>query len=243
MDDHELEPDFPQTGSPRQLSGILPSMRGSTQTPRPRPSAITGPHNREREAERPTGLQPGETGAVATPPGRWVSEKLGQFTLPEETTRSLSNSLISHLVTTTSSRFSADGQFDGTKLGPFCIKRGWDRASLTRDLADVRASCQPARKADVVNEVAKLTVRTKSRALGEGENRLMAETLVADLSAYPIDVVRFACEYWVDGGSAAKFTPSWPELKEICDKRMDGRLRLRRALEYTLSEPSSEVRP
>lgn len=153
--------------------------------------------------------------------------------------RSLSNSLISHLATTRASCFGADGQFDGLKLGPFSIKPGWNRQDLTRDLAIVRHECQSGKRSEVAHEVAKLMVRTKSRALGEGENRLMAETMVADLAAYPIDVVRFACEYWVDGGKDAKFTPSWPELKEICDRRMDGRLRLRRALEYYLSEPST----
>ena len=152
--------------------------------------------------------------------------------------RSMSNSLISHLVTTRTSAFGSDGQFDGLKLGPFAIKKGWDRAALTQDLAIIREQCRGAKKAEVAHEVAKLMVRTKSRAHGDGENRLMAETMVADLSAYPIDVVRFACEYWVEGGGDAKFTPSWPELREICEKRVDGRLRLRRALEYHLSEPS-----
>jgi hypothetical protein len=98
--------------------------------------------------------------------------------------------------------------------------------------------CRGGKRAEIAHEVAKLMVRTKSRAHGDGEARLMAETMVQDLSAYPIDVVRFACEYWVDGGADAKFTPSWPELKEICEKRMDGRRRLVRCLEHHLAEPS-----
>lgn len=151
---------------------------------------------------------------------------------------SMSNSLVSHLVVTTEPSYGRDGQFEGTKLAPFRISPGWDRAALSRDLASVRAACVGGGKAKVAHEVAKLLVRTKARVQGEGEGKLLAETLVDDLSRYPLDVVRFACEYWVDGGAAAKFTPSWPELKEICDKRMDGRLRLRKALEYTLSIPT-----
>ena len=46
-------------------------------------------------------------------------------------------------------------------------------------------------------------------------------------SARPLS---FDYDYWCDGGREARFFPSWPELKEICDRRMDGRLRLRRAL-------------
>lgn len=153
--------------------------------------------------------------------------------------RSISSSLISHVAPTTSSVFGSDGQYSGTKLGPFGLKKGWKREELLQDLQTLRALCKGGKRAEIAHEVAKLMVRTKSRAHGDGEARLMAETMVQDLSAYPIDVVRFACEYWVDGGKDAKFTPSWPELKEICEKRMDGRLRLVRCLEHHLGEKSA----
>jgi len=149
--------------------------------------------------------------------------------------RSISSSLISHVAPTTSSAWGADGQFSGTKLGPFGIKPGWHRSDLLGDLRTITELCRGGKKAEVAHEVAKLMVRTKSRAHGDGEARLLAETMVQDLAGYPIDVVRFACEYWVEGGADAKFTPSWPELKEICDKRMDGRLRLKKALEHVLA--------
>jgi len=152
--------------------------------------------------------------------------------------RSISSSLTSHIAPTTSSVWGPDGQFSGTKMGPFGLRKGWDRASLLQDLALLRGMCRGGRKAEIAHEVAKLMVRTKSRAHGDGEARLMAETMVQDLSAYPVDVVRSACEYWVDGGADAKFTPSWPELKELCEKRMDGRRRLVRCLEYHLGEKS-----
>lgn len=237
------ERDYRTTGSRQPTSEGLRPISGWTPTPQPRHSGTTGSQSPAQRAERPTGPRHGETGAVATqsdasppaPLGHWVKEKLGGFNLPEETMRSMSSSLTSHVAPTTSSAWGADGQFDGTKLGPFGIKPGWNRAEMLGDLARVAEVCKGGKRAEIAHEVAKLMVRTKSRAHGEGESRLMAETMVADLGAYPIDVVRFACEYWVDGGADAKFTPSWPELKEICDKRMDGRLRLKRALEHVLA--------
>lgn len=149
--------------------------------------------------------------------------------------RCMSNSLVSRLEVRTSSVFGKDGQYESVKLAPFTIADGWNRADLTKDLGTIVVACRGGKRAEIAHEVAKLLVRTKARAQGEGEGRLMAETMVSDLAQHPTDVVRFACEYWCDGGSDAKFTPSWPELKEICDKRMDGRLRLKKALEYHLS--------
>ncbi len=163
---------------------------------------------------------------------------MGGFNLPEATMRSISSSLTSHVAPTTSGVWGGDGQFTGTKLGPFGLRKGWNRADLLQDLALLRGMCRGGKRAEIAHEVAKLMVRTKSRAHGDGEARLMAETMVQDLSAYPIDVVRFACDYWVDGGADAKFTPSWPELKEMCEKRMDGRRRLVRCLEHHLAVQS-----
>ena len=149
--------------------------------------------------------------------------------------RSMSNSLASRLVTTGRAMFAPDGQFDAVGLGPFSIQPGGD---LSGDLEVVTAACEPGPRKAIAHEVAKLMVRTKARVQGEGEAKLLAETMVDDLSRYPLDVVRFACAYWIEGGREARFFPSWPELKSICDRRMDGRLRLRRALEWAVTEGS-----
>ena len=226
-----------QTGSPRRIAESLPPISDSMRTQPPRHSSTIGPERARAQSEQ-TGLALGESGAAARPLGRWVKDQMGGFNLPEATMRSISSSLTSHVAPTTSSVWGGDGQFTGTKLGPFGLRKGWNRADLVQDLALLRGMCRGGKRAEIAHEVAKLMVRTKSRAHGDGEARLMAETMVQDLSAYPIDVVRFACEYWVDGGADAKFTPSWPELKEICEKRMDGRRRLVRCLEHHLAEPS-----
>jgi len=106
------------------------------------------------------------------------------------------------------------------------------RAQLEQDLGHLDRACTPASPADVALQVAKLRARTKSRAEGEREGKFMAEVMIDDLGKYPLDVVTWACEYWVDGGAQAKWFPSWPELRELCERRVDGRRRLRAALEY-----------
>ncbi len=148
--------------------------------------------------------------------------------------RFMSSSLLSHLATATTDQFGADGQFDGVGLKHCRILEGASNKDLQQDLQRLDDACRPATHAEAAHEVARLMVRTKSRVQGDGEARLMAETMVEDLRGYPADVVKFACEYWIEGGREAKFTPSWPELKEICEKRMDGRLRLKRAIVHHL---------
>lgn len=190
-----------------------------------------------RPPSKGTGPQPSEPGSGVTPTGRWVNQQLAGLSLPEETMRSMSSSLLSHLAMTSPvDVFDGSGEFMGTKAGPFQIRSGADRNSLVQDLRRLDAACAHAEQAPVAHEVAKLMVRTKSRAQGDGEARFMAEVMVEDLRAYPLDVVQFACQYWIEGGREAKFTPSWPELKEICDKRLEGRLRLRKAIVHALSE-------
>ncbi|MFO1080840.1 MAG: hypothetical protein U1E23_09470 [Reyranellaceae bacterium] len=148
----------------------------------------------------------------------------------------MSSSLASHLVTQRSSLFGADGQFDGVGLAPFQIRAGVPRETLARDLDAVIVSLLPGPRQQIAHEVAKLMIRTKARVHGDGEAKLLAETMVDDLSRYPLDVVRFACQYWIEGGRDARFFPSWPELREICEKRMDGRIRLKRALEWAIGD-------
>lgn len=218
----------------------LPQSVDLTPIRQPTLSSTGGPLQQAEIQSSEIGMPPSERGVVElSNRDPQVAKKLAPFTLPEETTWSLSNSLLSRLEIRTTPVYSADGQFDGAKLAPFTIRPGWRRDELSRDLKTINALCRGGNRTQVAHEVAKLLIRTKTRAHGEGEGRLLAETLVEDLCRYPTDVVRFACEYWVEGGRDAKFTPSWPELKEICDKRMDGRLRLKRAIEHHLSECQS----
>lgn len=182
-------------------------------------------------------MQRSGRGAAVTPCNPKVARALALFHLPEATMRCLSVSLASHLAIEMTSMFGSHG-FEGVGLGPFRLRPGMTVQQMKADLFEVERSCERATQSEAALIVARLLVRTKMRAHGEGEAALLAETLVDDLRQYPADVVEFACEYWCDGGADNKFTPSWPELKEICDRRMDGRLRLRKALEWHIENYS-----
>jgi hypothetical protein len=178
-----------------------------------------------------TGTPLSERGAGATQLGRWFRQQIGPFNLPEAAARSLSNSLPSHLVMMTTSQVGSDGQFDGAKVR-FSMKPGMDRGAARRDLSVIDTACRPAAKADVSRHVAVLAARTKSANQGHAEARFAAEVMVGDLAAYPLDVVEYACNYWVAGGADSKWFPSWPELREICERRMQPRRALRKALQW-----------
>lgn len=131
------------------------------------------------------------------------------------------------------SAIATDGQFDHVKVR-FRMKPGMPRIAAERDLAVIDGTLRPAPKADIAKHVAVLKARTKSANQDGGEARFGAEVMVGDLSAYPIDVVEYACNYWIDGGREAKWFPSWPELREICERRMQPRRALRKALQWVV---------
>lgn len=114
------------------------------------------------------------------------------------------------------------------------VRSGATLDELQVALELVRRACEPGTNREIAAAIAELFRLTKGRVQGDGESKLLAEAMVARLRAYPIDVVRFACEYWLEGGRENRFFPSWPELKEICDKRLKGRICLKRALEDAL---------
>jgi hypothetical protein len=216
---------------------LTPQSGGLTPIRLPTLSRTGGPRPTEPPPSSGTGMQPSERGAVATPLGRWVLQQLALFTLPEGTMRSMSSLLLSRLETVRAVDVTAaDGQFEYSKAGPIYPPTGMTRHQLGGDLEVLDAACKPCRPAEIGPIVAKLKARTISRNAGEGEDRFQAEVLLDDLAKYPLDVVEWACEYWVGGGAQSKWMPSWPELKELCDRRMDGRLRLRRAVEYAWNE-------
>jgi hypothetical protein len=89
--------------------------------------------------------------------------------------------------------------------------------------------------------VATLSARTKNAGQDQRQARFAAEVMVADLSAYPIDVVQWACDYWIDGGAESKWFPSWPEMRELCERRVSPRRRLERALAWVAAgEPHDD---
>ena len=165
-----------------------------------------------------------------------VARKLRPFALPEATMRSLSTSLTERIVVLeTRNLLGTDGQFEAQSVEKFTINPGMTKAELRQDLATVSESLQQAPESMTAKHVGLLKIRTKSRALGDLEARLLADTVVTDLRQYPADVVAYACQYWVEGGRENKWFPSWPELREICERRVRGRQKLKRALEWLVA--------
>lgn len=170
-------------------------------------------------------LQP----ATATP------RHLAGLNISEDAIRSLTSSLISRIRIVESRNLTgADGRFDGVEVTRLAIAPGLSDDELQQNIAVVDRSLQPAPYDVVAKLIAKLAARTKTRAQGEGEARLTAATMVEDLRQYPIDVAEFACTHWIEGGRDAKWFPSWPELREICERRVQGRRQLKREIERLL---------
>jgi len=117
----------------------------------------------------------------------------------------------------------------------FQMKPGMPRAEIVQNLRAVVASLARARDADVAPIVATLKARTRGRTEGEGEARFNANVLVTDLCGYPLDVVRYACEAWIDTPDG-KWFPAWADLKALCDQRMRGRLALEKGLNWMLEQ-------
>ncbi len=236
MDDQE--PGYPIHGGLTPLRGLLPKTRDSIRTAQQMRSAITGVQPMAEPPSNGTGMQPSGRGAGGTPIAAWAVRVLAPFDIPEATMRCLSNSLTSRIVVVKTGKaiLGKDGQFERTDLGEFQIKRGMTEQEMRKDLAIVNGCLQFSDEADIAKHVARLMVRTKMRIQGEGEARLLAETMVMDLRIYPIDAVEWACEHWVEGGEDGKFFPSWAELRELCERRVTNRKRLKKALEYYLTE-------
>jgi hypothetical protein len=220
---------------PLHPSGGLTPMRP------PMLSQTTGQQPVGEQPPSSTGMQLSERGVEGTRLGRWFKQQIGPFNLPVAAERILSNSLPSHLVMMPTSSIAADGQFDGAKVR-FQMKPGMDRGAAKRDLGIIEQACRPSSKADAAKHVAVLKARTKSANQDRGEAQFGAEVMVGDLSAYPLDVIEYACNYWVAGGGSSKWFPSWPELREICERRVQPRRALLKALQWVAAgEPENAL--
>jgi hypothetical protein len=127
-----------------------------------------------------------------------------------------------------SSVFGADGQFDGARLSEVGITVGTTPAEIDSARANLSALLQPASIDMASKKLMELRAVTVHRARDGIDVELMATAYTQRLARYPADVVAAACDAWAD---REEFWPSWAELKAECDKRMRGRLALKRALE------------
>jgi hypothetical protein len=134
-----------------------------------------------------------------------------------------------------------DGQFEGGKVR-IRMRPGMDRTAAQRDLAMLGLALRPSDKSAVAPLVAVLKARTKSKHSDPQEAAFEAQVLMADLCQYPIDVVQYACDYWVAGGDDGKWMPAWSELRELCERRMQPRRALARALQWVADgEPQNAL--
>ncbi len=109
------------------------------------------------------------------------------------------------------------------------------REEINQNLRAVVAGLHVARQSEVAPIVAALKARTRGRNEGEGEARFNANVLVSDLCDYPIDVVKDACNAWVNTPEGRWF-PAWADLKALCEDRMRGRRALQKGLNWLLEE-------
>lgn len=123
--------------------------------------------------------------------------------------------------------FGADGQFEAAHVGEVMVRKGTpEELEAVRRAVDALLEPAPADMAAV--KLAELRAVTVHRARDGIDVELMATAYTQRLARYPADVVAAACDAWAD---REEFWPSWAELKAECDKRMRGRLALKRALE------------
>ncbi len=109
------------------------------------------------------------------------------------------------------------------------------REEIHQNLQAVVAGLAVARQSEVVPIVAALKARTRGRNEGESEARFNANVLVSDLCDYPLDVVKDACNAWIDTPEGGWF-PAWADLKTLCDDRVRGRRALQKGLNWLLEE-------
>lgn len=123
--------------------------------------------------------------------------------------------------------FGADGQFDAAHVGEVVVRKGTPE-ELDAVARVVDGLLEPAPADMAATKLAELRAVTVHRARDGIDVELLATAYTQRLARYPADVVAAACDAWAD---REEFWPSWAELKAECDKRMRGRLALKRALE------------
>ena len=229
----------PETGGLTSIAEHTRKIVGSIPTPQRMSSGITSPTARGSQSGEtlPDGSSAGKSGAalIPTDPGRWERAQLATLNLPEATKRSMTNSLLSAIVHMPQARWDRDGQMMLPKPR-FQMKVGvMDQNEIRRNQDAVLAGFTVARQSDVVPIVAALKARTRGRNEGDSEARFGAQVLVNDLCGYPPDVVKGACEAWIDTPDG-KWFPTWAELKDLCEERMQGRRALQRGLAWLLDQ-------
>ena len=127
------------------------------------------------------------------------------------------------------SRFGVHG-FDGVAISA-APRRDLDAdasARVCRDAGDaLQPWLEPIGVDKAIGMLAELAVLTKRRADDDASADLTLSAYAQRLAQFPADVVEQVLHGWV---SANVFWPAWAELQLAIDRRMAGRLAIKRAL-------------
>lgn len=116
------------------------------------------------------------------------------------------------------------GMDDSPAARAIWVKSTWPQV-CTDCLAELAPQLEPSGMKLVSAELTRLGLLTVARREGETNGEMRALAYAQELSAYPADVVIWACREWprtADG----KWFPAWKELRDLCERRV----RRRRAL-------------
>lgn len=94
--------------------------------------------------------------------------------------------------------------------------------------------------ADILKELAKLSMLTRRKSEGDDDVRLRLAAYADKLSAYPADAVLTALREWPD---QSEWFPTWNELKERLGAHAGPRLFLRDRLRAALATRKKEMNP
>ena len=124
---------------------------------------------------------------------------------------------------------SVGGQFEGGiydyLLDPDADVPDADVMEAARTLDKSLLPCPPE---IATRALTAMRMRTKGAAEASEDTEMRLALFAADLTAYPADVVIEACRFW---GRNEKWFPSWAELREILDRRVQRRRAMRAALD------------
>jgi hypothetical protein len=159
----------------------------------------------------------------------WAENKLARFALPDEVTGSFSRALIESL-----------DMRDWPRR--FQIWATMDQGMAQRDLRLLEPYCQPSGDDPRIPQIVSvLRARTAHRTEDDLGGEFRARVMGRDLAAYPIDVILWACDEWVNQGGEGRWFPAWSDLRELCEERLALRLRLRKAIQWIAAGPPADI--
>ena len=219
----------------------LPETLGSTPTPSPPSSSITGDPCPDKRGSSLTGRLPSATAAVKNTNTKLLD--LAPSLVDAHLAASLPPSVICALKAVTLDRtgslFGWDREFVGYELVPEAQIPHEDWPALDRTIKLHQRACATAPKDIIAKELAAVRVLTKARAEHQDDMKFMFAVYAEKLSDYPADVVMHVLKTQAD---MSIWWPSWMELKDRLDLHGKKRMRRLKAL-CELREKSPSPRP